>query len=176
MGWKNIKDKFKIKHIVQIRDNEICIGSSYIGDLISISFEGKLLKGDEHFSNQELDRYVLELKEAEKSGELKELIDTQDTFRDLKPIYTIKKGRVIEKYCEQYDYPNICTDGDLIYENTFWEKRSDAVVEAKISAKFSVKYDFKRLKEKRRDRRRERNYDYKRILKSIWEFFISKFN
>jgi len=40
MGWKNLKEHFRIGHIVQCRDGVILIGSGYVSDLIKVSLDG----------------------------------------------------------------------------------------------------------------------------------------
>ncbi|MGL6120674.1 MAG: hypothetical protein ACRC0V_09235 [Fusobacteriaceae bacterium] len=172
MGWKNIEKKFNIQHIVQIRDNKICIGSGYIGDIITISFEGKIIKMDRDYSNEHLKRYVTELREAERTGELKKLIDLPDTFENLKPIYTCEKGRVIKKFCEEYEYPNVCTDGDLIYENTFFVNRKDAVKYCCKNARLRLKYSAQNFGRKFTEMGRAT----KRLFIDLYEFIISFFN
>jgi hypothetical protein len=176
MGWKNIKTRFNIEHIVQIRDNRICIGSPYIGEIISISFDGKLLKQYKDHSNDDLARYNSELIEAEKTGELKKLIDLQDTFKDLKIIYTFEKGRVITKYCEEYNWPNVCTDGYLIYENTFFKDRKEAVKECRLDARIGLKYSAIYFKEKFTELNKNMFKATKRLILDVYELIISFFN
>jgi hypothetical protein len=176
MGWKNIETKFNIKHIVQIRDNRICIGSGYIGEIISISFDGKLIKQYKDSSNEDLIRYNAELIEAEKSGELKKLIDLPDTFENLNTIYTFNNGRVLTKYCEKYDYPNVCTDGSLIYENTFFKDRKEAISYCKNDAKIGVKYSARHFKETFIESNKNMWRQTKRLFIDLYEFAISFLN
>ena len=178
MGWKNIKDNFKIEHIVQIRDNRICIGSGYIGEIISISFDGKVIKSYDlsSRSNEDLSRYQKEINKAEKNGELKKLIDLPDSFGNLKPIYTCEKGRVIKKFCEDYEYPNVCTDGDLIYENTFFIKRNDAVKYCKNDAKLGLKYAAENFNRRFIEGNKNIYNATKRLFVDFYEFGISFFN
>lgn len=176
MGWKNIEKRFNIQHIVQIRNNQICIGSGYIGEIITISFEGKITKMDRDYSNEHLKRYCIELKEAEKTGELKKLIDMPDTFQNLKTIYTCKKGRVIKKYCEEYEYPNVCTDGDLIYENTFFIDRKDAVRYCKRNARLKLKHSARNLKERFIESNQKVGRSIKYLFVDLYEFIVSFFN
>lgn len=178
MGWKNIKDRFKIEHIVQIRDNRICIGSGYIGEIISISFEGKILKSYDlnSRSNSDLLRYQKEINLSEKTGELKKLIDDPDVFTDLKPIYTHEKGRVIKKFCEEYKYPNICTDGDLIYENTFFINRKDAVKDCKKNAKIGLKYSAQYFGRRFIELNQNMVKATKRLITDFYEVIVSLFN
>jgi len=134
MGIKTIKEKYKIEHIVQKRDNAICIGSGYIHDCIVVSFDGKITKkykngiyNDGWSTNEDLKRYQEKMIIDEENGELKKLIDLKDEFEVLLPIFTVDDGVLIETFCEKYDYPNTTIEGDLIYENTFFKTREEAI-------------------------------------------------
>lgn len=134
MGIKAIKQKYKIEHIVQKRDNAICIGSGYIHDCIVVSFDGKIIKkykngiyNDGWSTNEDLKRYQEEMIIDEENGELKRIIDLKDEFEVLLPIFTVDDGVLIETFCEKYDYPNTTIEGDLIYENTFFKTREEAI-------------------------------------------------
>lgn len=128
MGVKAIKNKYGIKHIVQLREAEVsyqkyelcvCIGSPYIPDCIVINMQGKVVKGAPDRSNADLNRYFIEIKQDE--GEtLKALIHQQDTFGELVPVYTYHNGQVLKKFAEagKIGYPHTFTDGRIMYENT----------------------------------------------------------
>jgi len=131
---------------------------------------------DRDYSNEHLKRYVTELREAERTGELKKLIDLPDTFENLKPIYTCEKGRVIKKFCEQYEYPNVCTDGDLIYENTFFINRKDAVKYCRKDARLGLKYSARNFGERFIESNQKMGRATKRLFIDLYEFIISFFN
>ena len=129
MGWKKVKEHYGIKHIVQVDSRRdygkvpcILIGSPYIGDIIVIRIaDAKILKryDGSRFTNELLFELQPKLDEDEKNGTLKRLIDEQDTFERLLPVYNIQRRRIVKMYCESYGYPNVTTDGQLMYENTF---------------------------------------------------------
>lgn len=129
MSWKNVKEHYGIKHVVQIetRDkygNEPCIliGSPYISDIIVIRIsDAKILKRytDGHV-NDLLNELQPKLDEDEKNGTLKQLIDEPDKFGELHPAYCIEDYRhIVKMWCEEYGYPNVTTSGKLMYGNTF---------------------------------------------------------
>lgn len=132
MGWKTIKEHYDIKHIVQVdKDREygeepvIMIGSSFIHDIIVIRpSDGKILKRyTDRGVNKLLQALQPRLDEDEKSGKLKELIDAKDTFDKLLPVYSIGDHKRIRlMWCEHYGYPNVTTDGELMYENIFYSQ------------------------------------------------------
>ena len=129
MGWKKVKEHYGIKHIVQVDSRSeygkvpcIFVSSPYIGDIIVIRIsDAKILKryDGSRFTNELLFELQPKLDEDEKNGTLKRLIDEQDTFDRLLPVYNIQRRRIVKMYCESYGYPNVTTDGQLMYENTF---------------------------------------------------------
>lgn len=133
MGWKNVKEHYDIKHIVQVDvrreyGDEPCImiGSPYISDIIVIRVsDGKLLKRytDGKRINEKLAVLQPRLDEDEKNGVLKALIDAKDTFGKLLPVYCIDDGRnIVKMWCERYGYPNMTTEGKMMYDNMFYSQ------------------------------------------------------
>ena len=138
MSWKNIKDHYRIGHIVQIREGRIAIGSPYIHDLIRVSFDGTVTWGNLGPSkNDDLARYYSEM--TADLRKLKELIDAPDNFTASLPVFTYEGGNIIEKQCEAYSYPHITHDGLLMYENTFSADKAQVVAWAKRNAWCGVK-------------------------------------
>ena len=131
MGWKTIERHYGIKHIVQVGKRQsygdepvIMIGSPYISDIIVIRIsDGKLLKRyNSGHTNDLLRELQPKLDEDERSGKLKELIDTPDTFGELLPVYYIGDNKHVRlEYCENFGYPNCTTAGKLMYENLYFE-------------------------------------------------------
>jgi len=133
MGWKKVKEHYGIKHIVQVDSRSdygkvpcILIGSPYIGDIIAIRIsDAKILKRytDGPFTSSLLYELQQQLDKDEKNGTLKQLIDEQDTFDRLLPVYCIDDHKhIVMMYCEYYGYPNVTVNGKLMYENTFYSK------------------------------------------------------
>ena len=150
MGWKNVKKSYNIEHIVQVRDGKILIGSSYIPDLIRISFDGKVEWGNLGPSdNEDLSRYWKEI--TDNLPKLKELIDSPDNFEKSLPVYTEEGGVIVEKYCEEYGWPNLTHDGLLMYGNVFFKDKDDAIKKAKSSTKLYIEMLEKLLDEKEDD-------------------------
>lgn len=127
MGWKAIKDHYRIKHLVAIHEGKgICIGSSYVHDLIRINPEARKIEwgnlGPSY--NDELARYWSEIHED--IDAFWALVDAPDTFSRNLPVYTYEGGKVVEYQCEEYGWPNVTHDGQMMYENTFFERPEDA--------------------------------------------------
>ena len=136
MGWKNVKEHYRIDHIVQVTDEGICIGSGYLPNLIVINPNGKIVKADVS-GNEKLSRYFHDMDED--LERLKALIQTPDSFSESIPVYTYDGGEIIEKRCEAPGYPNVTHDGLLMYENTFSTDRARVVTWAKECAAIGIR-------------------------------------
>lgn len=138
MAWKNIKDHYRIGHIVQKRGGLITIGSSFVHDLIRVTLDGKVSWGNLGDSkNDDLARYYAEM--TADLGKVKELIDTPDTFSASLTVWTYNDSEIQEKQCEAYGYPNITHDGLIQYENTFSPDRDQVVAWAKRNKAYGIK-------------------------------------
>ncbi len=173
MGVKAIKEKYRIEgHIVQMRGDNIIIGSAYISDIITINREGQVVKGLNE-NNKELVRYVNEMIPDAHSGELKRLFHLEDSFGVLYPVYTAQKGRVVKKYCEEYKWPNTTTDGQMIYDN-FFQSRAEARAYLKRDTILGVKYAAESLLESLRAAGEEISRKSKRLITRIWHYIVSR--
>lgn len=118
MGWKAVRDHYRIEHGVQVTSEGICIGSPYIHNIIVISLDGgKIIRrwGEPH--SGKIARYLKEM-DAD-PDKLAELVAAEDAFERSIPVYTYDGGEIIEKQCEALGWPNVTHDGCLQYENTF---------------------------------------------------------
>lgn len=172
MGVKAIKEKYNIKHIVQLRDGIIWIGSAYISEIIGINMDGKIVKHyKDHRANDDLTRYQKELLVDEANGKLKELVQIKDKFENVKPVFKIEDGKVIELLCEEFGYPNVCTNGELQYENTFFKDYNEAYKELLKGSKSNVSYMWRNLKENTPSNLKQLFKPFKGLLKKI-RFYI----
>lgn len=159
MGYKAIKEKFKIEHTVHVDGNDVCIGSAYINDIIRINPEGKIIKGrNENHNNADLKRYLEEMTVAEKTGYLKFLFHKPDTFSELTTVYTTSSCRVIKTACEVYGWPNVTVTGEKMYDNTFFRTYKEARVYLLRDSQLGVKFAYQNVIQAFRD---------SRILRSI---------
>jgi hypothetical protein len=153
MSWKNIKDHYRIIHIVQVREGEIRIGSAYVSDILAVSFEGKVrwgLLGPS--SSADLKRYHAEM--TADPAKLLELIQSPDAFERSIPVWTYddRTGEVLEKQCEALGWPNCTHDGLLMYVNTFFTDPAEAAQKAMQSAWYGLQSGNRRLEENREER------------------------
>jgi uncharacterized Zn finger protein (UPF0148 family) len=150
MGWKNIKEAFRIKHTVSVTNEGICIGSHYIHDIIVIRPNGVIAKSyqDGYAINEDLDRIQGEL-DRTSPMRLRKLIQAPDTFAASIPVYTYDGGEILTKHCEELGWPNVTHDGDIMYENGYSTDRAQVIEWAKENARLRVKFARERKDELR---------------------------
>lgn len=135
MGWKTIKEHYKIEHIVHVVKGLFCIGSHMVSDLVTLDAKGSLVREAIGSWSDNRFPWISQIKEDSKSGKFKELAEAPDSFGELMDVFTHSERQIIKKQCEKdaYGYPHCCTDGQLMYENTFFKTES--------AAKKSLTYD-----------------------------------
>lgn len=146
MGWKNVKEHYRIKHHVHVTREGICIGSPYIHNIMVIDGSGKIAKRyDGSGSNEELRRYQAEMDaDPEK---LRDLVLSPDSFALAFTVYTYEGGDVLEKRCEAYGWPNVTHDGAMMYENRFSRDKAKVVRWAKENAEAGIRLWKRRIEE-----------------------------
>jgi hypothetical protein len=148
MGWKNVKEHYRIEHIVSVYDGKgICIGSPYIHDIIVIGIDGVVTKRYDNLgSNKDLTRYQVEF-DADPE-QLKRLIQLPDSFDADLTVYTYDDGEILEKKCAILGWPNITHDGHIQYENTFSEDKSKVIAWAKRDLAIALKWNGEHIAER----------------------------
>jgi hypothetical protein len=139
MGFKTVKQRYRIGHSVCVTEKGICIGSPYIHDLIVIGLDGALKKRHEREgSNDDLDRYMREF-DADPAA-LRAAVEATDTFTKSLPVYTWEGAEIIESKCEKYGWPNATHEGRMMHDNVFFKTRAEAIKAAKEDAACGVKW------------------------------------
>ena len=135
MGWKKIKDHYEIDSLVHVEDGCVIIGSGYVPRVIQIHPDGKITNDSGlHIKKfRDLDERL-----RANPDELVRLMKEEDVFERSLPVYTWKDGKIIECYCENYEWPNTTHDGQIMYENVFFPVRADAVQGAIRSAQANI--------------------------------------
>lgn len=139
MGWKNVKDHYQIKHIVQVTSAGICIGSAYMHDIIIVGLDGEIKKryGAGGFrGNNDLERYQAAL-DADPDT-LRYLIEKPDSFAASLPVFTYDGALIIEEACEAYGWPNVTHAGHIQYANRFSPDRDQVIDWAKANARSGI--------------------------------------
>jgi hypothetical protein len=139
MGWKRIRDHFRIGHIVHVRDGKVLIGSSYCTDLLTVHPDGRVEEGSlGHGGNADLTRYWKELRAD--PALVASLFAAPDEFTRSLTVYGYDGGKIIEKQCEQPGWPNVTHDGELMYDNSYSESRAEVVGWAQDNAAARVRW------------------------------------
>ena len=139
MGWKNVKDHYRIGHIVQVREGRIAIGSGYVHDLIRVGFDGAVSWGNlGPAANEDLQRYYAEM--TADPATLRRLVAEPDTFAAALTVYTYSGGEILEKQCEEYGWPNVCHDGQLQYYSSHSPDRDQVLRWAVANTEARIEY------------------------------------
>lgn len=148
MGWKAIRDHYRIGHIVQVvPDKGICIGSAYVHDIIVIR-DGEIVRrwGS---GEGEIGRYLEEM-DAD-PAKLAELAACEDQFEHSITVYTYEGGAIVEKQCEELGWPNVTHDGLIQFENTFSADRAEVLAWAKRDAEAGIELGQDRVERAKAD-------------------------
>jgi len=158
MGWKNIKEHFRISHIVQVMEGKVLIGSAYISEIITIKDDGtcKWTSSIGPGSNGNLARYFKEM--SADPAKVRELIEAPDAFAKSITVYTYDGGVILEKKCEEPGWPNITHDGLIQYENTFSVDKAKVIQWAIENARCGVSLTENRIQEIEADLQQRREY------------------
>lgn len=140
MGWKAVREHYRIAHYVCVTTQGICIGSGYIHNLIVVGLDGTIKKRYDRGSsiNEDLFRYQQEMDVD--PDKLRELVTSIDKFEKAIPVYTYDGGQIIEKLCEETQWPNVAHDGSMMYENLFSTDKKKVIAWAKHNADLGIKY------------------------------------
>ncbi len=149
MGWKTLKERFGITHIVQVRNGKICIGSGYVHDLATVDGETGGVSENPTFGGF-LGREYPALRDAS-SDEVLLAVNAKDEFVSAEVVYTYDGGKILEKRCEQLGWPNVTHDGMLMYENNFSAEKDVVVEWAKRNATHGVSFARRALAEAEKD-------------------------
>lgn len=157
MGWKNVKEHYHIKHLVQVTKEGVCIGSSYIHNIIVIDLNGKVRKRyNEDRGNEDLSRYQREMDAAPET--LRQLVQSPDSFATSISVYTYSGGEIIEHQCETPGWPNITHSGEMMYKNTFSTNKAKVIAWAKENAAIGIKSNREQIQEIKKELAKTRDH------------------
>ena len=127
---RRIEDKRDLLHPIHPL---ICIGSSYVSDLIFYDIITEKLGHStifNHFDDDtELSYIWKRMKELHESGELNEIIFYNDEILDPIPVFSYRNGQIFETVTErdEFGYPFVDNEGWLMYENSSFHTRKECV-------------------------------------------------
>ena len=127
MQARKLKRLLAVKSlIVGVGETGILIGFGHNFPVILINketFRTKVRPGSHDISP--IIKIIEELKE---SGELRTIIDGQDTIENPLPVFYVnREGILVETSTDAYGWPNTTIDGDLMYDNTYFNNRDSAI-------------------------------------------------
>lgn len=137
MGFKAFKEHFGIEgHIVSVDQGVIHIGSGFVSKLVGIDMQTGAILVNDTFSGFLAQNYPAILNST--NEERLALIQIKDQFSQAIPVYTSCNGHIIEKQCEELGYPNVTHDGEIMFENTHYGNKADAVESARIDLHYRI--------------------------------------
>lgn len=158
MGWKNVKEHYGIEHTVEMRQENLLIGSPYVHDLLTVKPDGSVKRNSIVKGDGELGR--IERAITSDPARFMALMESPDSFGPLLPVYTYMDGEIIEEQCEVYEYPNMTVLGNVQYENTYFADKNEAVRRALRSLRYRIESTAERVEEAQKEL--ERRLEYQR--------------
>lgn len=122
-------------YTVHFRGNKVCIGSPMCSELITVDAETYQMKyaldtfreGRKAIRSQGLGFIWDKLEELIKNGELKSIIENNDSTEGMFPVYCCDDGEITQKFTDVFGWPNSAHDGTLMYGNTFFRTEREAI-------------------------------------------------
>ena len=150
MKAQYLKELLKCNYTVADHGKYIGVGSSLCHDLIKL--DKKTMKvsyaldtwrqGKECLKDKDstllLDIWN-KLEELVESGEIKTILEEDDTIENPLPVYYEQDGEVIKTYCTEYGWPNTTIEGRLMYANDHFKNPVDAAKNGLRDAGLGVK-------------------------------------
>lgn len=128
------------KYIISNWDGYIAVGTGMCHNLIWIDkktlqprYQLSITSNDYrsdiiHTGNKELLFIWDKLNELIQSGEINDIIEGRDTIENPITVFTVTDGKLIESVTDKMGYPNTDDNGVLMYGNTHFDNKKDAVL------------------------------------------------
>lgn len=127
MQARKLKNLLKTTYIIQEIDDNVCIGSGYIHDIIKINKFTFKMTGDTR-GYEELNRIYKECEKLIENGTMKSIVDCNEDITDMQKIYIWSSSDgLIETYTDDPRWPNTDYTGRLLYENTTFTDKHKAI-------------------------------------------------
>lgn len=148
------------RYIVNNQKDYIAVGSPLCHNLISVDKKTLKIKyvldtwntGRQSVGHHEELGFIWDtLQELINNGEIHDIINGNDEIDNPLPVYTIEGGKLIETWTDEYGWPNTTIDGTIMYENTHFKTRKEAIEDGIRDYKNRYEYKreyFEELKEK----------------------------
>lgn len=136
MGWKTFKEAFKVTHLVNITSGSISIGIEAVEGIARISPDGEIISFNcsDAYAVKHFSRII-----SAPASEIKEAINAVDKFEKSIPVYTVFENNVKEVFCEDLNFPTVSHCGEMVYANTHFTSRQEAIKKHVNSLEMSIK-------------------------------------
>lgn len=139
-------------YIIRETDGKICIGSAYIHDIITIYKDTLEIKGRDYIREGELSRIYDKCKKLIENGEMRDIANGNDDITGMQPVFIFDSWEgVICSYTDNMEWPNTDHTGRLLYENTSFKTRKEAVKYGIKEMKYILERDVEQLEDRIRD-------------------------
>jgi hypothetical protein len=115
------------EYIICLSKNNICIGSRFIPELITININTLKIESTYSFKDERLEIIWNKLNDIINSGDILNIINGNDSIENMFPVYSVKNGKLIEQYTDIFGWPNSTHDGELMYENSHFLAKEEAL-------------------------------------------------
>lgn len=144
----------------------IAVGSPLCHDLISVNKETmqvkyaldtfregrKCFEGTSRQSEKTELLFIWDkLHELIKSGQIQEIINGKDEIENPLPVFTVKDGKLVESFTDEYGWPNTDNNGICMYDNTHFKTKEEAIKYGIEDAVAGIKIFNRRIKDLEED-------------------------
>lgn len=122
-------------YTVHFEENKVCIGSPYVSHLLTVDTKtlsvkyalDTFRKGRDSLGSKNLTFIWDKLHELIQTGDLQRIITENDSTVGMFPVYSVREGCLIESFTDEFGWPHSTHDGTLMYNNTFFKTKSEAI-------------------------------------------------
>ncbi len=143
-------------YIVHETEKHVCVGSPLCSELISLQKDNMQLryaldtfhKGKESIRTPELVQIWEKLEGMIASGEIKALIESDDTIENPLPVFSHDHFfNIIKTFTDEYGWPNTTISGRLMYDSTWFKTEAEAIKRAHEQCQSGIEWREERLDE-----------------------------
>ena len=166
------------KYAITNQRGYIAVGSPLCHDLISVNKETLKLKyaldtfreGRKCLEGKgELLFIYDKMQELIDNGKIKDIIKGVDELSINLPVFTVEDGELIEAFTDKYGHPNLTDNGDLMYDNTHFPTKEEAINYGIKECKYMVKHSVERINEitEKLKKAQERKGEYEKQINHL---------
>jgi hypothetical protein len=157
---KEIMNGLNYIYSIRTRDAKrlLCVGSAMCTDLITVDMDTLKVKyaldtfheGRKAIKNDKIEFIWDKLHELIETGEIHDIANGKDILDNPIPVYTVKDGELIECFTDDFDSensPGVTDDGEIMYINTFFLSKKEAIERGMREEEAGIKYCKSRLEE-----------------------------